>query len=204
MLSIQSLYIVRKMPFFKHKLSSRSNSESSSDSRFSNGWEYFDDGGEETIKLTDFEKEAKKVFTFDKHPKYKEYNDLRIFQCQSSYRFSKFVNILKAPFIPLYNSVMCILGRRDYDFRPEKFLQRRLCKNSCNWDPTKCFLDFSHSGNISDLMKISFHDEFNPEFRNLFLQDKSHLQLKEDQDHHPRLLELISELGKPPIFLVNI
>ena len=53
-------------------------------------------------------------------------------------------------------------------------------------------------------MKIYFHDEFNPEFINLFLQDKSYLQMKEDQDHHPRLLELITDLGKPPIFLVNI
>ena len=46
MLFIQSLYIVRKM----HKVNSSSNSESSTDSRFSNGWEYFDVGGEETIK----------------------------------------------------------------------------------------------------------------------------------------------------------
>ena len=183
------------MPFHKHKLSSRSNSESSSDSRYSNGWEYFDDI-EETVKLTEFEKKAKKVFTFDKHPKYKEYNDLRIFQIQNSYRFASFLNAVEPPFIPLYSSVMSLFNRKDYEYRPERFLQRRLCSNLCNWNPAKCFLEDSHSGNLSELTNKAFHDQFNPGFKRLFQEDKTNLQLKEDKEHHPRIFELVKELGK--------
>ena len=86
------------------------------------------------------------------------------------------------------------------DTDQEKFLQRRLCNNFCNWDPSKCFLEDSHSGNLSDLMNKSFHDQFNPGLKELFMQDKSNLQLKEDNEHHPRLSELITELGKPTLY----
>ena len=183
------------MVFHKQKLSSRSNSESSSDSRFSDGWEYFEDV-KQTVKLTEFEKNAKKLFSFDKHPKYREYNDLRVYQTQNSYRFSKLLEVLKAPFIPLYNSVICVFNPRDYGFRPEKYLQRRLCSQACNWDPTKCFLEDSHGGNLSDIMKKSFHDQFNPAFERSFVEEKYQLRLKEDEDHHPRIYELIKDLGE--------
>ena len=46
-------------------------------------------------------------------------------------------------------------------------------------------------------MQKSFHALYNPEFESQFNIDKSHLRLLEDEDHHPRLLELIEDLGMP-------
>ena len=149
-------------------------------------------------KLTEFERNLMGKYTFDTHPQYKEYNDLRIYSMQSSLRFCSLVNLLKFPYIPPFNSVFCVFDAKHYGYRPEKFLQRRLCQNFCNWDPSQCFLDNHHSGKLQDLMNKSFHDLFNPEFESKFKEDKSGLYLKEDESHHPRLRELIEDLGKPP------
>ena len=89
---------------------SRSDSESSASSRFSCGWEYQGDavdclGITYPPKLTDYEQKILRRFTFDRHPKYKEWNDLRVYQKQTSYRFYGLVDLLKFPYIPLFSSV---------------------------------------------------------------------------------------------------
>ena len=188
---------------------SRSDSESSASSRFSCGWEYQGDavdclGITYPPKLTDYEQKILRRFTFDRHPKYKEWNDIRVYQKQTSYRFYGLVDLLKFPYIPLFSSVFSVLNAKHNGYRTEKFLQRRICQNLCNWDPSKCFLENSHSGKLSDLMHKSFHNLHNPEFESKFEEDKSHLRLQEDEEHHPKLFELIDSLGISSKLTYNI
>ena len=145
-------------------------------------------------KLTDFEKSIKYKFTFDRN-KYREYPDLRIYSLQSQHRYQNLKHLLKFPQIPPYNSIFCVFGRKYSGFRAERFLQRHLCLNHCCWDPTKCFLEDSHTGRLRDLTSKGFLEQYNPEFSAHFGNDKSTLRLNLDEDGHPKLFELIEELG---------
>ena len=145
-------------------------------------------GLREGPKLTAYESRMRKKFTFDRN-KYREFPDLRIFSIQSSYRYHKnFKHILKFPNIPLYDSLFCVFGRSYTGYRAERFLQRRICTHNCNWDPSQCFLEDSHSGRLKDLMRTEFLDQYNPEFSHKFTHDKTNLRLKLDEEGHTKSL----------------
>ena len=151
-------------------------------------------GLKEHPKLTSFESRMKNMFTFDRN-KYREYSDLRLYSIQSCCRYQSLKHTLKFPNIPGYDSLFCVFGRSYTGYRAERFLQRRICTNNCNWDPSRCFLEDSHSGSLKDLMRTEFLDQYNPEFSHKFSHDKTNLRLKLDEEGHPKISELVEKLG---------
>ena len=64
------------------------------------------------------------------------------------------------------------------------------------WDPSKCFLEDSHSGKLEDLMSETFHSSDNPEFRNHFsAETKTHQIVYESKYSPPNLTIFLEELG---------
>ena len=151
-------------------------------------------GSSHPLKFTDFEKKMKQKFTYDTQ-KYREFNDLRVYSIQSTHRYHNLRKLLKFPNIPPFNSVFCVFNRKYSGYRAERFLQRRVCLDRCNWDPSKCFLEDSHSGKFKDLMNQNFLDKYNPGFSSQFGQDKTNVELKVDKEKHPKIFELVVELG---------
>jgi hypothetical protein len=81
-----------------------------------------------------------------------------------------------------------------------RLIQMHLCPKSCFWDPMHCFLEQTHSGNVADLMKKSYHDKFNPSFAAQFGRNftgKIDWSLTGVLGHYPSkgLMALIEELG---------
>ena len=74
-------------------------------------------------------------------------------------------------------------------------MQRRICKNKCNWDPSQCFLEDSHSGSLKDIMRKEFLEQYDPGFSSKFNHDKTNLRLQLDEDGHPKISELVEQLG---------
>ena len=97
------------------------------------------------------EKNLLSRFSFDKH---REFSDLRIFSLQNSRRFCGLLDLLRFPCQPFYSSIFC-------------------CLNYCNWNPSRCFLEDSHSGKLEDLMTEVFHSSYNPEFASQFSEESS-------------------------------
>ena len=151
-------------------------------------------GLKEGPKLTAYESRMRKKFTFDRN-KYREFPDLRIFSIQSSYRYQNFKHILKFPNIPPFTSVFSVLGRKHTGYRAERFLQRRICRNECNWDPSQCFLEDSHSGSLKDIMRKEVLEQYDPGFSSKFNHDKTNLRLQLDEEGHPKISELVEQLG---------
>ena len=136
--------------------SSRSSSTSSNDS-----WM----GLQPDPKLSTTARKLKSTFNFDDC---KEFSDLRIFSMQGTRRFYSLQDLLKFPCQPFYSSIFSVFNCKHVGYRPERFLQRRICLNFCNWNPSRCFLADSHSGNLEDLGKQEFHNLYNPEFESQF------------------------------------
>ena len=151
-------------------------------------------GLREGPKLTAFESRMRNKFTFDRN-KYREFPDLRIFSIQNSNRYQNLKHILKFRNIPPFTSVFSVFGRKHTGYRAERFLQRRICKNECNWDPSQCFLEDSHSGSFKDIMKREHLEQYDPGFSSKFNQDKTHLRLQLDEEGHPKISELVEQLG---------
>ena len=111
--------------------------------------------------ISDAERKLKAQFSFDVH---KEFSDVRIYSMQNRRRFSNLFELLKFPCQPIFSSIFCIFNFKLYRYKPERFLQRRLCLDICNWNPGPCFLEDNHSRNLKDLMSKEFHQLYNPEF----------------------------------------
>ena len=143
--------------FLSSKMSSPGSDSDSSESLFgdlmTNPYNAVDCLGlKEPPKLTLFESRMKSMFTFDRN-KYREYSDLRLYSIQSCCRYSRV-----SKHSTIY-SLFCVFGRSYTGYRAERFLQRRICTHNCNWDPSQCFLEDSHSGRLKDLMRTEFLDQ---------------------------------------------
>ena len=136
--------------------------------------------------ITTMEKKLRSQYSFDR---FKEFSDLRIFSMQSSRRFSSLLNLLQFPCQPFFSSIFNVFNFKLYRYKPERLLQRRICLNFCNWNPSKCFLEESHSGSLTDLMSQDFHNLYNPDFQSQF----NHLDMK------PPQLEYDSKLNPPNV-----
>ena len=122
--------------------------------------------GELPRQKTLLERQLLSKFSFDK--KYREFSDLKIYTHQNSSRFHYLLQLLKFPCQPFFTSIFNSFNITSYNLKPQKLLQRRLCLEFCNWNPSNCFLEDSHSGNLRDLMTKDFHNSFEPEFESQF------------------------------------
>ena len=157
---------------------------------------------DQSSNLTNFERIMKKKFTFETQ-EYKEFSDLKIYTLQNQHRYHQLKALLKFPNITPFSSVFCVFNAKYNGYRAERFLQRRVCLNCCNWDPSNCFLEDSHSGDFKDIMHRDFLELYNPGFSSMFGSDKSALRLKVDKEKHPRIHELVLELGISSDFSFN-
>ena len=179
------------------KMSSRSSSSSSTFSSLGD-WDQPGNvidtlGLEPPPRPTELEKKLKSKYSFDKE---KEFSDVRIFSMQSSKRVGNLFDLLKFPCQPFFSSIFCVFNTESLRFKPERFLQRRVCLKSCNWNPTKCFLEDSHSGNLEDLMTQDFHSFYNPKFDSYFNKEKKNPQVVyTSRFYPPNLNPLLEELG---------
>ena len=82
-------------------------------------------------------------FSYDDH---KEFSDVKIFKMQSTQRFFSLKSKIKFPCQPFFSSIFSVFSCRADSYRVERFIQRRICLKSCNWNPSVCFLEDSHSG----------------------------------------------------------
>ena len=150
-------------------------------------------GWQPKVTQSKLEKELKSKYSFDKH---REFSDVRIYDIQNSDRFRQLFYALKFPRCPLYSSIMCCFLNESYRFKPERLLQRKICLDFCNWDPSNCFLEDSHSGKFEDLMSEEFHSMYNPEFESQFGQDYVYPQLVyPGRFSPPNVDELVDKIG---------
>ena len=147
-------------------------------------------------KVYNLSKEDRKLmskFSFDDH---KEFSDIKIFKMQSTHRFYNLKSLIKFPCQPFFSSIFSVFSSRTDSYRLERFIQRRICLKSCNWNPRVCFLEDSHSGNLKDLMKQEFHNLYNPDFQSKFDKEKTTCKLIcEGGFYPPNMNSLIEELG---------
>ena len=139
------------------------------------------------------ERELHSKYSFDR--KWKEFSDVKLYDMQNSIRFRNLLHFLKFPCCPLYSSIMCCFKKEDYRFKTERLIQRRICQNFCNWDPSRCFLEDSHSGIFEDLMSVELHSLYNPEFESQFSQGYIYPQLVYPQSSPPDIYEFIEKIG---------
>ena len=179
--------------------SSQSSSTSSNSSWFELGdwdqpWNVVDTLGLQILpQKSKLEKSIMSKFSFDKH---NEFSDVQLFTLQNSGRFFNLLDLLKFPRQPLQSSIFCCFYTKSYRCKPQRFLQRRICVDCCYWDPSKCFLEDSHSGKLEDLMSETFHSSYNPEFRNHFsAETKTHQIVYESKYSPPNLTIFFEELG---------
>lgn len=123
----------------------------------------------------------------ERHPKYKHFtqeewnmktsysyddyfgfSDLKIFRMQNNHRNYYMWDVFG---VPPDSASFCTAFNTNR--KRTRLIQRHLCNNMCFWDPQKCLLEDSHSGNLSDLMHRDFHEQFNPafsgEFKRIFM-----------------------------------
>jgi uncharacterized C2H2 Zn-finger protein len=117
------------------------------------------DDGSKYKNYTEQEWKVKKSFSFDDH---NSFSDLKILKMQNIQRFLDMEKVFGLPVNFGFCRDFCVNNNRN------RLLQRHLCQENCFWNPRVCLLDQTHSGNLLDLMKKSFHDTFNPAFSSQF------------------------------------
>ena len=148
--------------------------------------------------LSKLDKKLRHTYSFDD---FKEFNDVRIFKMQSEERFYSLHHLLKFPSQPFFSSIFSVFNSKTDGLRVERFLQRRFCMNFCNWNPSVCFLEDSHSGCLGDLMSEDFHKLHSPGFQAQFSQVQKRCKLfyppmrNSNLFHPPRMNKLLDELG---------
>ena len=96
----------------------------------------------------------------------REFSDIKIFDMQNERRKSVWSKKYALP----YQENFCSGFNQNKDFL--RLLQRYFCEKSCYWDPQICFLEDSHSGNLTDLMDRKFHNKFSSRFEEQFSNKK--------------------------------
>ena len=143
--------------------------------------------------LTIEEWNLKNSFSYDDNH---GFSDLKILKKQNNHRFSYMEEHFGLP-------MDGILGFCTYfstNNKRNRLIQRQLCPKSCFWNPQHCFLDGSHCGNLTDIMKKSYHNKFNPSFASQLdksFSDKIDWSLTGGLGHYPSkgLWKLIEEMG---------
>ena len=142
--------------------------------------------------FTEEEWDFKTSFTYDD---YFGFSDLRIFNAQNNHRYDYMWDDFGIP-----PELASFCNAFNTNRQRHRLIQRHLCSNLCFWDPQECFLEDSHSGNLTDLMHKDFHDQFNPAFTQQFnrnFKDKIDWAPTGGLGHFPSigLNKLIEELG---------
>ena len=144
-------------------------------------------------KFSEQEWNLKNAFSYDDH---KGFSDLKILKMQNDHRFSYMEEKYGLPSA----SLLGFCTDFSMDNKRNRLIQRHLCPNNCFWNPQPCFGDQSHSGNLADLMRKSFHDNFNPPFKSQFKRNnaiKIDWSLTGGVGYYPSqgLKKLIEDLG---------
>ena len=121
--------------------------------------------------------------------------DVKIFDMQNRHRF---YYQMKEYGLPCSSSSFCTAFSENN--RRNRLIQRHVCHKQCFWDPQQCFLEDSHSGNLTDLMSKDFHDLFGSSFTEQFnrdFSDKIDWSPTGGLGHYPSigLNKLIEDLG---------
>ena len=143
--------------------------------------------------LTAEEWDLKNSFSFDDNH---GFSDLKILKMQNGHRFSYMEEHFGLP----PDGILGFCTAFSTNNKRNRLIQRHLCPDSCFWDPRHCFLEETHSGNLTDLMKKSYHDKFNPSFAAQFGRNftgKIDWSLTGGLGHYPSkgLWALIENLG---------
>jgi hypothetical protein len=117
-------------------------------------------------KFSEREWRWKNTFSYDDH---KGFSDLKIIGMQNADRFYNMEDKYGLP----PDGILGFCTAFSMNNKRNRQVQRLLCPNKCYWNPQPCFLEKSHSGNLTDLMKKSFHDLFNPFFKSQFSKSKT-------------------------------
>ena len=117
-------------------------------------------------KFSEREWSWKNTFSYDD---YKGFSDLKIIKMQNDHRFRNQEEKYGLP----PDGILGFCTDFSMNNKRNRLVQRLLCPNKCYWTPQPCFLEETHSGNLADLMKKSFHDLFNPFFKSKFSKSKT-------------------------------
>jgi hypothetical protein len=133
----------------------------------------------------------KNSFSYDD---YKGFSDLKLLKIQNTERCFDMEKTFDLPVDFGFCRDFSVNNKRN------RLVQRHLCLNNCFWNPQLCLFEQSHSGDLVDLMKKSFHDTFNPDFASQFKREysgKIDWSLTGGVGHFPSigLKKLIQEMG---------
>ena len=151
--------------------------------------------------LNETEKTLRTTYTFDD---FKGFNDEKILSLQNRSQFFGLFELLKFPCLPFFNSIFQAFNCQEQRFKAERFLQRRICPEFCNYDPSKCFLEDCHSGKLVDLMQKDFHHLYNPDFKHQFPKvNKIPKLVYENHLYPPNVSKFVEKLGISSVLVYN-
>ena len=146
--------------------------------------------GEPGPKLSKEEIRLMNTYTYDDEPvkAWRQYSDYTVLKECNEYRWyqiSKFLGKFSG-----FSSGLSL-----YKSKPDliNLIEIIICQHRCYFLPGKCFL--KHGYDLKYLMKKSLHDDYGPQFKDLFNRKEDGIKLEVEKNGRPKLWELAEKIG---------
>ena len=141
-------------------------------------------------KLSKEEIRLMNTYTFDDEPvkSWRQYSDYTVMKECNEYTWYEIQKVL-GKFSGFHEITDLFKNKSNLI----NLLEIIICENRCYYFPGKCF--FKHGYDLKYLMKKSLHDEYSPQFTDMFSKNVDGIQIEVETNGRPKLWELAAKIA---------